>query len=237
MVEVSNQNIFQFKQFLISQDNCAMKVNTDGCLLGAWCNPLGTHLLDVGTGSGVIALMLAQRNSHANIGAIDIDAFSCLDAKYNFSVSPWQNRLQLYHTDFLQFDSSNKFDLIVSNPPFFKNGMKSIHHSRNISRHNDKLSPIDFLRHASQLMKIDGRMALIIPYSEFASWQKHAFDFDLNIGRICYLRPSPNKPIHRVMVEFGKQIEFQEQQMCIRNEQETYTQEFTQLLSAFYLKL
>ena len=111
---------FQFKRFSIKQDHCAMKVGTDGVLLGAWCDVTDArHILDVGAGSGLVALMVAQRNYRAIIEAVEIDRDSASDADYNFKHSPWSNRLNLKNIDFLDYRPSIKFDLIVSNPPFF----------------------------------------------------------------------------------------------------------------------
>lgn len=226
---------FRFKQFLVHQENCAMRVNTDGCLLAAWANPSGENLLDVGCGSGVISLMLAQRNPLAQIVALDIDAHSCRDAESNFEASPWGNRLQVSCGNFLEWSAERKFDSIISNPPFFSNGVKPPAQSRRVSRHSDMLPANEFLSKAySHLSKI-GRITVIVPASEFSHWENHARTLGLTIGRLCLVSPDDKKPVHRVMAEFGTGLERTEESLHIRDSRNDYSQPFIALMQDFYL--
>lgn len=159
---------FQFKQFTIRHDKCAMKVGTDGVLLGAWtgiesCN----RILDIGTGTGLIAMMLAQR-SKAVIDAIDIDAEACLQAQENAESSPFAERIKIRHSalsDFAQTDTG-LYDLIVSNPPYFVDSLKCPDQKRNTARHTDTLTLEDLLQDSRKLLAPQGRIALILPYDQ-----------------------------------------------------------------------
>ena len=131
---------FEFKQFTVWHDKCAMKVGTDGVLLGAWANvESAKHILDVGTGTGLIALMLAQRTVQADVTAIEIDSMAAIQARENIAHSPWKNRITLFNCDFRYFHDDLKYDLIVSNPPYFVNALKCLDKQRNMARHTDLL--------------------------------------------------------------------------------------------------
>ena len=212
-----------------------MRVNTDGCLLAAWANPSGETILDVGCGSGVISLMLAQRNPLAQIVALDIDAHSCFDAESNFEASPWGNRLQVSCGNFLAWSTERKFDLIISNPPFFSNGVKPISQGRRVSRHSDTLPVDEFLGNANEHLSEIGRITVIVPASEFSQWEKHARTMGFTVGRVCFVSPDDEKPVHRVMAEFGKALERTEESLKIRNSSQDYSQTFIALLRDFYL--
>ena len=165
---------FQFKQFYVRHDKCAMKVGTDGVLLGCEA-PLPdypSHVLDVGTGSGLVALMMAQQKSQAQIDAIDIDPFAVEQAKENFAASPWSDRLHAYHSSLQEWQkvndkcsNGNYYDLIVSNPPYFRNSLKNPDKARQLARHTDTLSYEDLLIHSTRLLKPEGVLTLILPAS------------------------------------------------------------------------
>jgi tRNA1Val (adenine37-N6)-methyltransferase len=214
-----------------------MRVNTDGCLLAAWARAAGDNILDVGTGSGVIALMMAQRNPLAVIEGVDIDANSCADAEVNFAASPWQNRLTVHCADFLHIAFPQKFDLIISNPPFFSNGLKPTSHERKVSRHADSLPALSFLKKAKSCLSENGRIAIVIPAGEFRLWETIALAEGLSVGRICHVSPDAEKPVHRIMAELGVDLRRQEQLLPIRNSAEEYSVEFQKLLKDFYLYL
>jgi tRNA1Val (adenine37-N6)-methyltransferase len=173
---MSGSNIFNFKRFTIDQNGCAMKVGTDGVLLGAWCriDPLQDKaILDIGTGTGLIALQLAQRinNTNATIEAIEIDIEACNAAERNFAASPWVDRLTLHRASVQEFartvatasTEQKQFDHIVSNPPYFANSLTSPDTSRNFARHTQSLSYDDLMKYCSMLLKPDGRVSLIVP--------------------------------------------------------------------------
>jgi tRNA1Val (adenine37-N6)-methyltransferase len=144
---------FRFKQFEVFQSRSAMRVGTDGVLLGAWANVDGAkHILDVGSGTGVIALICAQRSQDALVEAIEIDEGSAEDARYNFSLAPWQGRLKLHQGDFLKIASKEKFDLIISNPPYFSQSLRAADPSRNAARHDDSLPAEQFMAKAKGLL-------------------------------------------------------------------------------------
>ncbi len=169
---------FRFKQFTVYHDRCAMKVGTDGCLLGAWTplpssttNPI--HVLDVGTGSGLIALMLAQRLPNAIIDAIDIDPGAIEQATFNFAQSPWPNRLRAHLCSLQEWHShltpssqwNGLYDLIVSNPPYFINSLPNPDQQRNMARHTDTLSYAELFSCCTQLLSPTGIFSIILPAS------------------------------------------------------------------------
>ena len=160
---------FRFKQFTVWHDRCAMKVGTDGTLLGAWAEVHDRmRILDVGTGTGLIALMLAQRNLEARIDGIDLDADACLQAQENVRQSPFGTRIRIAHTPFQAFASTvtKPYDLIVSNPPYFKESMKCPEGKRRLARHDDTLTLTDLLHTGKSLLTPDGRIALILPFAQ-----------------------------------------------------------------------
>ncbi len=157
---------FQFKQFKIEQGKTAMKVGTDGVLLGAWAKiSKAKNILDIGTGTGLLALMCAQRNNEAQIIGVEIDQDASHQAKENFMASNWSNRLVVINESIQSFSKNNvlKFDAIVSNPPFFENAFKSENNQRQTARHTDRLSFLDLLSVAAQLLTKEGFFSLIIP--------------------------------------------------------------------------
>ena len=159
---------FYFKQFAIRQDKSVMKVGTDSVLLGAWvdiCLSPPCKVLDVGTGTGIIALMIAQRNSRAIIDAIDIDVDACNLSFENAGKSPFKERIQVFRQSFFDYTAEKKYGLIVSNPPFFKNSLKSPNEKRSVARHNDSLPLKPLVEHAISLLSENGRIALILPVS------------------------------------------------------------------------
>ena len=155
---------FRFKKFTIHQDRCAMKVGTDGVLLGAWVDVAHSDfVLDIGTGTGLIALMIAQRNCEAMIDAIDIDMDSCAQASENVENSIFRDRIQVIRQSFFDFFPEKKYDLIISNPPFFTNSLPSSDKKRNITRHNDSLPLKQLIEHAISILSENGRIAFILP--------------------------------------------------------------------------
>ena len=195
-------NIFRLKPFTIHHGEAAQKVGTDALLLGAW--PFATlaspplHLLDVGTGTGIIALMLAERFPPANIEAWEVDNASCRDAAANFEASPYANRLTLHEVNYLDavkaFASSQHtgFDLIVSNPPYFTEDVPSPHEQRQLARHTeaDGLSPETLLRHASELLSPSGSLALITPSSLLPTMRRIATEALLRLSELAYIYSS-----------------------------------------------
>lgn len=232
---------FSFKQFTIFHDKCAMKVGIDGVLLGAWTSVENTNtILDVGTGSGLIALMVAQRSS-AQIDAIDIDSHAILQAKGNVKNSSWSNRIALHEVSLQQFSEicTTKFDLIVSNPPYFINSLKAPDETRTTARHTDMLSHENLMMSAKQLLNETGRICLILPVNEGLQCIDFANKINLYCCKKVVVYPKPNAHPKRLLLEFnlipGSTIE---SELTIEsNERHHYSPEFTLLAKDYYLKL
>lgn len=195
---------FHFRQFDVYQRRSAMRVGTDAVLLGAWARvDSATHILDVGTGTGVIALICAQRNPQASIEAIDIDEGSVEDARENFSASRWSDRLHVHLVDYRKITSTEKFDLIISNPPYFTDSLRPSNPNRNTARHDDSLPADAFIQKTKSLLSPDGRLALILPVSEIERWIKETATIGLYPERICRVHTLAYKDASRVMLEFS----------------------------------
>lgn len=232
--------VFYFKQFSVHHQNSTMKVGTDAVLLGA-ITDIGKakNILDVGTGSGVIALMLAQR-SDASIHAIDPDKPSIKEAGENFKASSWEERLSAENITIQNFAESNNpdFDLIVTNPPYFTNALKNPDASKAQARHNDNLSFDELIRNASQLLNSQGKLALILPASEEQSILHIAFTYKLFPNQITYILPREDKSPNRIVLELSKQEtsgKLFSQTLSIRNKTGEYSPEYIALLKNFLL--
>ena len=214
-----------------------MKVGTDGVLLGAWTNIVGKRVLDIGTGTGLIALMIAQRNQN-NIDAIEIDRDAYLQAKENFENSKWNDRLNVHNTSLQEFCPNYKFDTIVSNPPFFSNSQKTPNKSRNLARHADSLSFEDLLEFTSNNLTEDGIASFIIPYDSEKDFLHTAENKKLYPNRICRVKGTENSPIKRSLIE----LRFQKndctvKMLTIEISRHNYTQDYINLTKDFYLKM
>ncbi len=216
-----------------------MKVGTDGVLLGAWTDIAGTEqILDIGTGTGLIALMLAQRST-AHIDAVEIESKAAIQAQENILRSPWHPRINVYPCDIQSYamKTSKQYDLIVSNPPFFAHLQKASQPERALARHDDPLTPIDLLKAATQLLKPQGRLAVIYPQLEATQFQQSAKDFQFFCARKLWVKSTPKSPIKRVLMELSiTKSSYQEQEIKIQTDQQNYTPEFINLIQDFYLK-
>lgn len=232
------QNYFRFKHFVIKQEGAAMKVGTDGVLLGAWVNVENAKsVLDIGTGSGVIALMIAQR-CKAKIQAVEIDASSALQATQNFEHSPWGDRLSVVAASLQEYskDSATQFDLIVSNPPYFNKSLKSPSPERTLTRHTDELSNNDLLKSVSKLLQPDGRFCAIFPYTEGNLFIAEAANFGLFCNKKLFIQTRPDKPIIRILTEFSlHKKRLPESTLSIHTSEMDYTDEYKRLTTDFYL--
>lgn len=202
---------FQFKQFYVRHDRCAMKVGTDGVLLGAWAEKSPTagaslRILDIGTGSGLIALMLAQRLPHTQIDAIDIDEAAVEQASDNFRSSPWTERLHAYHSPLQEWRMVNGkwYDLIVSNPPYFQNSLKNPDKGRELARHTDTLSYSELLHHSARLLYEEGRLCLILPAEAENEVCTLAAQAGFVLARATRVYSKVSKPARRVLLAFDK---------------------------------
>ena len=218
-----------------------MKVGTDGVLLGSWTDIQNTEkILDVGTGSGLIALMMAQR-SHAHIDGVEIEENAFLQASENAAKSPWHNRIDFFHDSFQHFSetTSCRYDLIVSNPPFFKNSLQSPSQSRTIAKHDAGLNYNTLLSCSAKLLIPGGRLSCIIPAKDQKHFTEIADFYRLMPSRLTWVKPSPDKEYSRCLLEFTslKRITCLQSELNIRkNDLKSFSEEFTSLTKEFYLK-
>jgi len=227
---------FRFKQFTVYHDLCAMKVGVDGVLLGAWADCRNIrYALDVGTGSGLIALMLAQR-SEAFIHAVDIDENAYKQAKINFINSPFRNRLSVELGDFQDFSSSVRYDLIISNPPYFAHSLKSPDTNRSLARHNEFL-PLDvLLKKTASLLSPQGKAAFILPFDRLENAQASAVENQLFLCRKTLVSSLQNHPPKRVLLEYSLIDQgTTEDGFYIGKTKQTYSDEYRALTKDFYL--
>jgi tRNA1Val (adenine37-N6)-methyltransferase len=216
-----------------------MKLGTDAVLLGALTDPReASAILDVGTGCGIIALMMAQKSA-AKIDAIDPDANSINDALQNFSNSPWGNRLTASLITLRQFAKQNKtgYDLILSNPPYFSGSLKPGNPARALAKHDSGLRFFELIRDASHLMKTEGRLSVIIPYIRIARFTEIAGRYRLFLSKQINIIPKPSKPANLAILEFGKSVPdmIKTEYLSIRNDDNTFTNEYRNLTAEFYL--
>jgi tRNA1Val (adenine37-N6)-methyltransferase len=231
---------FQFKQFRIQQDKCAMKVGTDGVLLGAWTNPDNARrILDVGTGTGLIAIMLAQR-SDALIDALEIDNSAYLQAVENGNACPWSHRLQFIHSSFNDYihGSDQVYDLIVSNPPYHRETTRSPHTGRDLARQSLNLSYSSIIESAAKLLSNNGRISIILPASEEASALRLASKHSLFCTRFTHVLPAPGKEFSRSLLEFSFSFKPLTEDIILieENGRHKYSQEYIRITRDYYLK-
>lgn len=230
---------FTFKQFTIRHDRCAMKVGTDGVLLGAWTHINYAHrILDIGTGTGLIALMLAQRCPHAFITAIDIDTDAVEQALENVQSSPWANRVEVALQDICIYSTNQRFDTIVSNPPYFIDSLKCPDGQRNTARHTDTLDSVRLLSSVSRLLTDDGRFSIILPAEQTEILIQIAQTQNLYPSRQTAVITRPGLPPKRILMEFQKTRKAcQTDGLVIELERHVYSEEYIALTKEFYLKM
>lgn len=237
--EQMSNDYFQFKLFTIRQERCAFKVGTDGVLLGAIAEIRGrSRILDVGTGSGLVALMLAQR-SDAEIVAIEPHRNSYLQAGGNTAESPWAGRIRVVNCSLQDFHPGDtRFDLIVSNPPFFIASLRNPDPAKSVSRHNDTLTHQDLLEGSVRLLTGDGLLEVIMPVAEGRKFIDKALDHDLHCCRIAHVSPTPSSGPKRMVMAFSRQKTpvFQINLTIETGKRHHYTPEFVELIRDFYLK-
>lgn len=197
------KGIFQFKQFSCHHYRSAMRIGVDGVLTGAWCDVTGNRILDVGTGCGLIALMCAQRNHDALIDAVEIDEASVAEARGNFRESPWSDRLNVMQCSFMDYNPDVRYDLIVSNPPYFNSGVDADESSRMRARHEGELSPALILQHGRDLLTPTGRIAMIVPYLRAGEIIEEAGNVPMALRRRTDVKGNPTAPHKRTLLEFS----------------------------------
>ena len=235
---MSNQT-FAFKQFKIVQDKCAMKVGTDAVLLGSWVNASNAKtILDIGTGTGIIALMLAQKSS-ARIDSIDIDLNAFIQATENINDCKWKDRIEIHHISIQQFakESDHKYDLIVSNPPYFIDSSKASEESRTNARHTDQLPFKDLLDGVLKLLNPNGKFYVILPTKESELFREDAEKHKLFLTKVTRVITRTDKPEKRLLMRFEFiQRAFSEDSITIeKDERHSYTDEYKELTKDYYL--
>jgi len=233
---------FKFKQFTIQQDRCAMKIGTDGVLLGAWVSLVNNpeSILDIGAGTGIISLQLAQRSFAETIEAIEIDEGAFEQSVENFETSPWGDRLFCYHASAQEFASEveEEYDLIISNPPFYSDDYKSDNKSRNTARFTDSLPFRDLVIVAFQFLSEKGIFALILPRKEEENFISIASEVGLFPKRICRVKGTATSEVKRSLLEFSfEKNDVEIEELTIEISRHNYTKEYIELVKDFYLKM
>ncbi|WP_163409102.1 tRNA1(Val) (adenine(37)-N6)-methyltransferase [Flavobacterium ajazii] len=235
--------MFQFKQFYVKQDKTAMKVGTDGVLLGAWTpihhNPFS--VLDIGVGTGIIALMLAQRTSAEQIDALEIDEDAYEQAVENFENSPWGDRLFCFHAGLDEFieEPEDEYDLIVSNPPFYSEDYKTENDQRDLARFQDAMPFEELIEAAALLLSENGIFSVILPFKEEESFIALAKEAELYPTKITRVKGTPASEIKRSLLAFSRNEnpETEIDELIIETSRHIYTPEYIQLTKDFYLKM
>ena len=234
--------MFKFKQFTVNQDQCAMKIGTDGVLLGAWCpiinNPFS--ILDIGAGTGILSLMLAQRSNATQIDAIEIEENGYEQCVENFEASSWSDRLFCYHAGLDEFvdEPEDEYDLIISNPPFYTEDYKSENSSRDLARFEDALPFENLIEAAALLLSENGIFAVIIPFKEEVKFISLCNELDLFPLKITRVKGTPTAEIKRSLLAFSR-IEQSPMidELTIETTRHHYTNEYNELTREFYLKM
>ncbi|MEI8047586.1 MAG: methyltransferase [Bacteroidota bacterium] len=219
-----------------------MKIGTDAVLLGAWADcENASHILDVGTGTGILALMMAQRTTDVNIDAVELDSDAALLAGQNAKLSPWSNRIAVCNVSFQEFSQNTKYKYshIICNPPFFSKSLKAAGEARNLARHNDTLPEKELLSGISTLLSDTGKAALIIPSDALKKWSALAEKSALFLTAVTWVKSSPLHEPHRVMIQFARsnQLIVIENQICIYQSKDKYSAEYQNITKDFYLKI
>lgn len=232
-------NFFQFKQFTIQQELCAMKVGTDGVLIGAWGAVGDGRMLDIGCGSGLISIMAAQRSVSLLIDAIDIENSAIKQSVINITNSRNRDRIIVHQTSLQEFYPDYKYDFIISNPPYFINSLKEeSRNSRMIARHSDTLSYSDLAISVARLLNEDGIFSVIFPYVEANIFIAEAALHSLYCIKRMDVRGTPTKPVKRVMLQFARRRgDIVIDELVIEdNQRHCYTPKYIELTKEFYLK-
>ena len=233
---------FQFKQFTIHQEKTAMKVCTDACLFGAWvANKIelkeinADNILDIGCGTGLLSLMLAQKTK-AQIDAVEIDKNAFEQAKENINLTEWKEQINIHHNSIIDFKTAKKYGLIICNPPFYENQLKSIDAARNRAMHATTLSYEDLIIALKNNLAQSGSAAVLLPYYAIKEFEETLSKNQLFIYEKCNVAHSPKHPFFRKMVIFsGVKKESSEHSISIKNNNNFYSEEFIELLKDYYL--
>ena len=237
--------LFKFKEFSIHQDKTAMKIGTDAVLLGAWVflESEIDSILDVGSGTGIIALMLAQRSFALTIDAVEIDNDAYEQTVTNFENSNWGDRLYCYHSSFQNFadeiaEEDETYDLIISNPPFYTDEFESKNDARNKARFTTSLSFNELLKGVSKILSKKGKFTVIIPFKEEQGFVELAKENNLFLNRVCHVKGNPSSAFKRSLLEFSfEDKKLIKENLTIEIKRHQYTEEYINLTKDFYLKM
>lgn len=237
MAQSHSKDTFQFRLFSVRQDRCAMKVGTDGVLLGAWAElPRQGRILDVGTGTGLIALMAAQR-SEAQITGLEIDADAAAQAAENAAASPWASRISIVQGDFADYPFKERFHCILSNPPFYNGTLLPPDAARCAARHNDALSFATLARRAAALLLPEGTLSVVLPLSEADRFIDAATGESLFVNRRTKVYTTPTKPPRRVLLTLSPSAApLMESELILNAENGERHNTYKQLTADFYIK-
>lgn len=230
---------FQFKQFTVHQDRCAMKVGTDSVLIGALAQIEGaSRLLDVGCGTGVVSLILAQRSAEAAVTGIELDKEAALQAAENVSASSWSHRINIVAANFNHYSFPHRFDAIVSNPPFFQQDLKCPDVRRNMARHTDTLTFDALLRGVAACLAAGGLFSVIIPTSVQRQFVDTALIYGLFVqcATTVYTKLS-KQPKRAVLILTDHKVDTTQRSLVIHEERGNYSDDFKELMDAYYLHL
>lgn len=230
-------NAFRFKQFVIRQEQTPMKVGTDGVLLGAWATvEKAGHILDIGTGTGLLALMAAQRNPQAWIDAIEIDENACLQAALNISASPWKERIQLFSVSVFHFHPSKKYDSILCNPPFFIRSTPPPDSGRTLARHCENFDHTALALTVKNWLSQQGRFSLVLPVREAEHLINPCRESGLYLSRLTRVLPNPGKPPKRYLMEFSlSPATTVTDELIVELSRHLYSEAYRSLTRDFYL--
>jgi tRNA1Val (adenine37-N6)-methyltransferase len=237
--------LFKFKEFTINQDKTAMKIGTDGVLLGAWCSvdSYPDTILDIGSGTGVVALMVAQRSDAMTVDAVEVDEDAYEQTVENFEQSDWGDRLYCYNATFQEFaneiaEEEETYDLIVSNPPFYRDEFETEDIARNKARFTSSLSFEELLSGTSKILSTDGKFTTIIPFKEEENFINLAKNNNLFLNKVCHVQGNPSSEIKRSLLEFSfHQTEIIKEHLIIEIKRHQYTEDYINLTKEFYLKM
>lgn len=235
-------NYFQFKQFTVQQDKCAMKVCTDACLFGAYiANHLQHHLsndiLDIGSGTGLLPLMLAQKTTGLT-DTVEIDEAAFNQAKENITRSPWKDKISIFNTDILKFVPAKKYDCIISNPPFFEDDLRSADIKKNAAKHDASLTLVELLNSIERLLTTNGIFAVLLPFHRSNYFEAAAAQLNFHLSKKILIKQTPKHNYFRAVLIFSRQeANTLQEEIIIKNEDGNYAPLFINLLKDYYLHL
>jgi tRNA1Val (adenine37-N6)-methyltransferase len=235
-------NYFQFKQFTIQQDKCAMKVCTDACLFGAYMAselpllPVNT-ILDIGAGTGLLSLMLAQKTK-ALIDAVEIDNAAFEQAKENIATSSWKEKINIYHADIFKFKTGKTYDHIISNPPFFEDDLRSNDEQKNLAKHDSSLTLDKLIKTIDQLLDADGSFSILLPFHRTIYFEEATVKLNFHPAKKILVKQTPIHNYFRSICIFSRKPGTSiQKEIIIKNETGNYSEGFINLLKDYYLYL